>query len=250
MSGSAPRWGLRSRSARWRSDRGSPSRGSAAPSRRRASSGLRASRVGDSGGMPTPIDIITKPLQIGAQVAFGAIEEVQKRFGGADGPEDPARPPQQQRSEPRREPPRPRRQARPKALDDVTITRKVETVLFRDESVDKGKISVNTAEGVVWLRGEARTPEKIKELEAKTREIPEVKKVENLLHLPKTAPSPRKRRKAATAAASPRERAPKRTTAERPPSTPGAGPSAEALAESGEGRRPAPLGSSDSSGAA
>src|SRR3954471_5849188 len=215
--------------------------------------------------MPTPIDIITKPLQIGAQVAFGAIEEVQKRFGGADEPEEPPRPPQQRREprreetrarrphrrrEPRRDQPRPRRQARPKALDDVTITRKVETVLFRDESVDKGKISVNTAEGVVWLRGEARTAEKIKELEAKAREIPEVKRVENLLHLPKTRPSPRKRRKAATAAASPRERAPKRTTAERPPSTPAAEPSPKDLAESGEGRRPAPLGSSDSSGAA
>jgi BON domain len=199
--------------------------------------------------MPTPIDIITKPLQIGAQVAFGAIQEVQKRFGGADEPEEPPRPPQQ-RSEPQREQPRPRRQARPKALDDVTITRKVETVLFRDESVDKGKISVNTAEGVVWLRGEARTPEKIKELEAKTREIPEVRKVENLLHLPKTPPSPKKRRKAATAAASPRERAPKRTTAERPPSTPAAEPSPKDLAESGEGRQPAPLGSSDSNGAA
>jgi hypothetical protein len=195
--------------------------------------------------MPNPIDIITKPLQIGARVAFGAIQEVQKRFGGgADEPEEPPRP------EPRTEPQQPRRAAKPKPLDDVTITRKVETVLFRDESVDKGKISVNTAEGVVWLRGEARTPEKIKELEAKTREIPEVKKVENLLHLPKTPPSPKKRRKAATAAASPRERAPKRTTAERPPSTPAAEPSPKDLAESGEGRKPAPLGSSDSNGAA
>src|SRR5205807_1085521 len=121
--------------------------------------------------------------------------------------------------------------------------RKVESVLFRDEGVDKGKISVDTTEGVVWLRGEARTPDQIKELEARTREIPEVKKVENLLHLPKTAPSPKKRRKAATAAASPRQRAPKRTTAERPPSTPAAEPSPKELAEAGEGRQPAPLGS-------
>src|SRR4051812_45080966 len=135
--------------------------------------------------MPTPIDIITKPLQIGAQVAFGAIQEVQKRFGGADEPEAPPRPPQQ-RSEPRREQPGPRRQARPKPLDDVTISRKVESVLFRGESVDKGKISVNTADGIVSLRGEAKTPEQIKQLEAKVREIPEVKDVENLLHLPKT----------------------------------------------------------------
>ena len=174
---------------------------------------MRASRVGDSEGMPTPLDIITKPLQIGAQVALGAIQEVQKRLGGGEEPEPPAPP------EPRTEPQAPRRAPRPKQLDDVTITRKVETTLFRDESVDKGKISVNTVEGIVSLRGEAKTPEKIKELEAKTRKIPEVKDVENLLHLPKTAPSRKKTRKP-SAAASPRVRAPKRTTAERPPSTP------------------------------
>src|SRR5919205_52801 len=116
--------------ARSRSGRGSPSRGSAAPSRRTCSSGLPASRVGDLGGMPTPIDIITKPLQIGAQVAFGAIQEVQKRFGGAE--QEEAAPP----AEPQREsrPQEPRRAPRPKQLDDVTITRKVESVLFRDES--------------------------------------------------------------------------------------------------------------------
>ena len=160
--------------------------------------------------MPTPLDIITKPLQIGAHVAFGAIQEVQRRFGGAEEPQpEPARP------EPRKERQAPRRAARPKQLDDVTITRKVETTLFRDESVAKGKISVNTANGVVSLRGEARTPEQIKELEAKAREIPEVKDVENLLHLPKT-PARRSKRQPAAA----RKPVPKRTTAKRPSSTP------------------------------
>jgi hypothetical protein len=160
--------------------------------------------------MPTPLDIITKPLQIGAQVAFGAIQEVQRRFGGAEQEEPPQAPP---RSEPT--PPPPRRAAKPKPLDDVTITRKVETVLFRDESVDKGKISVNTANGVVSLRGEAKTPEQIKELEAKAREIPEVNDVENLLHLPKTPARASKRQPAAA-----RKPVPKRTTAKRPSSTP------------------------------
>jgi BON domain len=174
---------------------------------------LHASRVGESEGMPTPLDIITKPLQLGAQVAFGAIQEAQKRFGGAEQEEPPR--PQQQRSEPQREGPPPRRQAPPKRLDDVTITRKVETVLFREGSVDKGKISVNTANGVVSLRGEAKTPEQIKQLEAKAREIPEVKEVENLLHLPKTPARASKRQPAAA-----RKRVPKRTTAERPSSTP------------------------------
>jgi hypothetical protein len=160
--------------------------------------------------MPNPLDIITKPLQIGAQVAFGAIQEVQKRFGG--GADEPAEPP---RPEPRTQPQPPRRAAKPKPLDDVTITRKVETVLFRGRAVDKGKISVNTANGVVSLRGEAKTPEQIKQLEAKAREIPEVKDVENLLHLPKTPARASKRQPAAA-----RKRVPKRTTAERPSSTP------------------------------
>jgi len=49
---------------------------------------------------------------------------------------------------------------------------------------------VNVAHGVVWLRGEARTPQLIKLAEARAAEVPEVTKVENLLHLPKTpAPS-------------------------------------------------------------
>jgi len=163
------------------------------------------------------------------------IEEVVKRFAGGEEAPPPTEP---------TEPERPQRKPRPKPLDDVTITRKVETVLFRDDSVDKGKLSINTADGVVSLRGEAKTPDLIKELEAKVREIPEVKNVENLLHLPKTRPSQKKTRKP-SAAASPRERAPKRTTAERPPSTPAAEPSPKDLAESGEGRKPAPLGSND-----
>jgi BON domain len=189
--------------------------------------------------MPTPIDIITKPLQIGAQVAFGAIQEVQKRFGGGEEEEaPPSQPAREQQPDPG-----PRRAPKPKALDDVTITRKVESVLFRDESVDKGKISVNTVEGIVSLRGEAKNPDAIKSIEAKVQAIPEVKQVENLLHLPKTAPSAKKTRK--SAAASPRRRAPKRTTAERPPATPAAEPSPKDLAASGEGRQPAPLGASD-----
>src|SRR3954453_6823632 len=82
----------------------------------------------------------------------------------------------------------PRRQASrvPKDLDDVGLARKVETVIFRDDAVPKGKIDVNAADGVVWLRGEAKTPEMIKDLERQATAIPEVKKVENLLHLPKT----------------------------------------------------------------
>jgi BON domain-containing protein len=197
--------------------------------------------------MPTPIDIITKPLQIGAQITTRTIEEVVKRFTGGE-QEEPPQPHQKlQREEQARQGQRPagqRRQARPKPLDDVTITRKVESVLFREQGVDKGKISVNTTEGVVWLRGEAKTPEQIKELEAAALAIPEVKQVENLLHLPKT-PAPAKARRSKGTPAAARKRTPKRTTAERKtPASAKAEPSPRELAAKHEGRQPAPLGSS------
>src|SRR5207237_190159 len=86
---------------------------------------------------------------------------------------------------------RPRRPRPPKpGMDDTTLTRKVESEIFRIRGVAKGKIDVNAAGGVVWVRGEGRTPALIKRIETKAASIPEVKRVENLLHLPKTpAPS-------------------------------------------------------------
>ena len=121
-------------------------------------------------------------------------------------------------------------------------------MIFRDESVPKGSIDVNSADGVVWLRGEAKTPEMIKGLEAQAREIPEVKQVENLLHLPHT-PSPTR---ADTPAAQQRTRrsrpAPAKrkvtsapTTSERHVKT--GEPAPKDIAKAGRGRRPAPLGS-------
>lgn len=186
--------------------------------------------------MPTPFDLLTKPLQIGVQIASGAIKLIQGLAGGGDEPP--------QREEPKPEPPKARRPPEPKPLDDATITDKVETILFSGDAVDKGKIDVNTADGVVWLRGEAGTPEQIKALEAQALEIPEVKQVENLLHLPKTPAQKRTRRSTGKAAA--RKRAPKRTTSERKtPATPKAEPTPRELASTRQGRKPAPLGSSE-----
>ena len=111
---------------------------------------------------------------------------------GGEQPPAPA-PEPQRRQKPRRTAPRrrtsPQASQAPKDLDDVSLARKVETVIFRDDAVAKGKIDVNAADGVVWLRGEAKTPEQIKLLEQQALVIPEVKRVENLLHLPKT-PAP------------------------------------------------------------
>jgi hypothetical protein len=159
----------------------------------------------------------------------------------------------QKRTQPRRKPVSTQATQTPKDLDDVAIARKVETVIFRDDAVEKGKIDVNAADGVVWLRGEAKTPEQIKDLERQAAAIPEVKKVENLLHLPKTPaptrsdtpPSQRKtRRTASRSAGSQQRRVQTRQTNERR-SAVGEDLPVE-TAHEGEGRRPAPLGSNGS----
>ena len=70
--------------------------------------------------------------------------------------------------------------------DDVTLTRKVETEIFRDADVPKGQINVNAENGKVYLRGEVGQPELIKDLEERARKVQGVQDVENLLHLPGT----------------------------------------------------------------
>jgi BON domain-containing protein len=192
--------------------------------------------------MPNYLDLLTKPLQIGARIGFGAVQAIQHAIqaitGGQHEDESALRRQPTSRPQPTRRP----TQAKP--LDDATITRKVETVLFRDDRVDKGKIDVNTADAVVWLRGVARTPQQIKELEARTAAIPEVKGVENLLHLPKTPAPAKARRSKRTAQA--RKRAPKRVSSARKTTAAAkAEPSPKELAESGKGRQPAPLGASE-----
>jgi len=74
----------------------------------------------------------------------------------------------------------------PKELDDTTLARKVETVLFRSPDVPKGQININAQRGIVQLRGELPTEEMIDELVARTRTVQGVLDVENLLHLPGT----------------------------------------------------------------
>jgi hypothetical protein len=145
---------------------------------------------------------------------------------------------------------------RPKDLDDVTIARKVESALFRDRRVAKGKVDVNVADGVVWLRGEVKTPDLVSQLEARAREVPEVKRVENLLHLPKTpAPSrtdtPASQRK--TRRTRPRPAARKvtpRDVSDEAPAPPGAEPGPREAGATRSGRSPAPLGSEDDEGQA
>lgn len=70
--------------------------------------------------------------------------------------------------------------------DDVTLARKVETEIFRDADVPKGDINVNAERGVVYLRGEAKSPEQIEDLVTAAGKVHGVQSVENLLHLPGT----------------------------------------------------------------
>jgi NAD-dependent oxidoreductase involved in siderophore biosynthesis len=77
-----------------------------------------------------------------------------------------------------------------KDLDDVSLAHKVESELFTDPAIPKGKINVNVEDGVVVLRGTA-APEEAESLTKATLRIPGVRGVENLLHLPGT-PAPNK----------------------------------------------------------
>ena len=80
--------------------------------------------------------------------------------------------------------------SKPKDLDDVTIARKVESEVFRDRRIAKGKVDIDVVNGVVSLRGQARTPALVKLAGRRASSVPEVGKVENRLRVPKK-PHPR-----------------------------------------------------------
>jgi hypothetical protein len=79
-------------------------------------------------------------------------------------------------------------------FDDVTLTHKVESELYRRAGVPKGTISINAEDGVVFLRGIMDRQEDIERMEAATRRIAGVRGVENLVHMPGT-PAPASRPK-------------------------------------------------------
>jgi osmotically-inducible protein OsmY len=68
--------------------------------------------------------------------------------------------------------------------DDATLAQKVESEVFRDIEVDKGRINVNAEEGKVILRGEVERPELIEELVERTQKVQGVRDVESRLHVP------------------------------------------------------------------
>jgi BON domain-containing protein len=140
-------------------------------------------------------------------------------------------------------------------MDDVTLARKVETEIFRGRGAPKSTVDVNVVDGVVWLRGEVKRPEQVRRLEQKARSVPEVRGVENLLHLVKTpaptradTPKRQQRTRSSTKRPAPRQRAAGRVSDDRTDAiVPQAEPSPAEHASEGEGRTPAPLGSTDTS---
>lgn len=152
-------------------------------------------------------------------------------------------------------------------LTDAALAHKVESVLFRDGAVPKGDIDVNAVGRVVYLRGKARSATMVADLSVRTQAIAEVERVENLLETPRTRSKAKgaaakrasgsrgaaaKRASGSKGAAakrgsSARGRQPsRRVNAEVSPTAPEAEPTPRELAAKGEGRRAAPLGSSDS----
>jgi osmotically-inducible protein OsmY len=75
--------------------------------------------------------------------------------------------------------------------NDPALTAKVESEVLSRWNYPKGRISVNSVDGIVELRGVCETQEQIDELEQEVRKVTGVLDVHNYLHLPNT-PAPNK----------------------------------------------------------
>ena len=75
-------------------------------------------------------------------------------------------------------------------LDNTALARKVERMIFRPEVAPKGRVSVNAAGSVIFLRGEVETHDQIEALVRGAEGVEGVSEVRNLMHLPgEPAPS-------------------------------------------------------------
>lgn len=73
--------------------------------------------------------------------------------------------------------------------DDVSLAHRVETEVFRDPEIPKGRMNVNVEQGVVVVRGTVDDPAMAERIERRILRIPGVVGVRNLLHPPGT-PAP------------------------------------------------------------
>ena len=163
------------------------------------------------------------------------------------------------------------------AIDDDTIQRHVEADLFGSRRVARSKVQVEVNDGVVWIRGEVKSDAVVEEAESRAAAIDGVQRVENLLRVARTASRARPKARTQKRPAPKRSSRPKPAAAEAPapdvepakPATPPpaaqeerqvtrrfnaertpdeAEPSPSELAETGQGRQPAPLGATGASG--
>ena len=70
---------------------------------------------------------------------------------------------------------------------DQAVNGRVEGALFRDNSVPKNQININTVDGVVYVRGTVTSQEQIAEIERRIKAVEGVDAVINLLRLPTPA---------------------------------------------------------------
>jgi BON domain-containing protein len=73
--------------------------------------------------------------------------------------------------------------------NDVALVRKVESHIFRAEDAPKGRVSLNSEDGVVFIRGEVESQDQIDMLVSGAQRVDGVREVRNLMHLPGT-PAP------------------------------------------------------------
>ena len=69
-------------------------------------------------------------------------------------------------------------------IDDATLTDRIQSTIFRDDSVPKGDLNVNVERGIVVLRGEVPDEAMRSRLVAEVEAIEGVWSVRDLLHLP------------------------------------------------------------------
>jgi hypothetical protein len=68
-------------------------------------------------------------------------------------------------------------------INDETLAHKVESELFRDQTIPKGSINVNAEHGTVVLRGVVETQDQIEQIMVTTMAIEGVRAVRSLLRL-------------------------------------------------------------------
>jgi gas vesicle protein len=73
------------------------------------------------------------------------------------------------------------------AQRDQEINARVEADVFRDSSVPKGQININTVDGVVYIRGTVSSQQQISDIEERAKAVSGVDAVINLLRLPAPA---------------------------------------------------------------